>query len=154
MILCHGWSGYLFLMAFQADLAVNKPLGWGSQKTESSTAGLGRNLLYFLNKGSFFLALRVKSFLFKVFWEKNHSPMLSRMDPWWYSDWLHRYFAKVLRYLQCNKGSLPIVFFMILSSRFNGCNLLQDYHRFHFPVSGTIEKFVDIPGCLYTVWQI
>ncbi|XP_024026155.1 phosphatidylserine decarboxylase proenzyme 3 [Morus notabilis] len=27
----------------------------------------------------------------------------------------------------------------------------QDYHRFHLPVSGTIEKFVDIPGCLYTV---
>ncbi|CBI20028.3 unnamed protein product, partial [Vitis vinifera] len=27
----------------------------------------------------------------------------------------------------------------------------QDYHRFHFPVSGTIECFVDIPGCLYTV---
>ncbi|XP_028111531.1 phosphatidylserine decarboxylase proenzyme 3-like isoform X6 [Camellia sinensis] len=27
----------------------------------------------------------------------------------------------------------------------------QDYHRFHFPVSGTIEHFVDIPGCLYTV---
>ncbi|XP_043722006.1 phosphatidylserine decarboxylase proenzyme 2-like isoform X2 [Telopea speciosissima] len=27
----------------------------------------------------------------------------------------------------------------------------QDYHRFHFPVSGTIEQFVDIPGCLYTV---
>ncbi|CAA3030919.1 phosphatidylserine decarboxylase proenzyme 3-like [Olea europaea subsp. europaea] len=27
----------------------------------------------------------------------------------------------------------------------------QDYHRFHFPVSGTIEKFVEIPGCLYTV---
>ncbi|PIN09573.1 Phosphatidylserine decarboxylase [Handroanthus impetiginosus] len=27
----------------------------------------------------------------------------------------------------------------------------QDYHRFHIPVSGTIEKFVDIPGCLYTV---
>ncbi|GMH10254.1 hypothetical protein Nepgr_012095 [Nepenthes gracilis] len=27
----------------------------------------------------------------------------------------------------------------------------QDYHRFHFPVSGTIERFVDIPGCLYTV---
>ncbi|KAG5525950.1 hypothetical protein RHGRI_032300 [Rhododendron griersonianum] len=27
----------------------------------------------------------------------------------------------------------------------------QDYHRFHFPVSGTIEKFVDIPGCLFTV---
>ncbi|XP_073118870.1 phosphatidylserine decarboxylase proenzyme 2-like isoform X1 [Henckelia pumila] len=27
----------------------------------------------------------------------------------------------------------------------------QDYHRFHFPVSGRIEKFVDIPGCLYTV---
>ncbi|XP_042486382.1 phosphatidylserine decarboxylase proenzyme 3-like isoform X2 [Macadamia integrifolia] len=27
----------------------------------------------------------------------------------------------------------------------------QDYHRFHFPVSGTIERFVAIPGCLYTV---
>ncbi|KAL9405765.1 hypothetical protein Peur_002737 [Populus x canadensis] len=27
----------------------------------------------------------------------------------------------------------------------------QDYHRFHSPVSGTIEKFVKIPGCLYTV---
>lgn len=28
---------------------------------------------------------------------------------------------------------------------------LQDYHRFHVPVSGTIESFVDIPGYLYTV---
>jgi type III secretory pathway component EscU len=28
---------------------------------------------------------------------------------------------------------------------------LQDYHRFHVPVSGTLEKFVEIPGCLYTV---
>lgn len=46
-----------------------------------------------------------------------------------------------------------IVLFQILSSRFNGCKLLQDYHRFHVPVSGTIEKFVDIPGCLYTVWK-
>uniref|UniRef100_A0A0E0CD81 Phosphatidylserine decarboxylase proenzyme 2 n=1 Tax=Oryza meridionalis TaxID=40149 RepID=A0A0E0CD81_9ORYZ len=27
----------------------------------------------------------------------------------------------------------------------------QDYHRFHVPVSGTMEKFVEIPGCLYTV---
>nr|XP_043629304.1 phosphatidylserine decarboxylase proenzyme 2-like isoform X2 [Erigeron canadensis] len=27
----------------------------------------------------------------------------------------------------------------------------QDYHRFHFPVSGRIEQIVDIPGCLYTV---
>ncbi|XP_028753186.1 phosphatidylserine decarboxylase proenzyme 2 isoform X2 [Neltuma alba] len=27
----------------------------------------------------------------------------------------------------------------------------QDYHRFHLPVSGKIEQFVDIPGCLYTV---
>ncbi|XP_030510745.1 phosphatidylserine decarboxylase proenzyme 3 [Cannabis sativa] len=27
----------------------------------------------------------------------------------------------------------------------------QDYHRFHSPVSGTIEKFIDIPGALYTV---
>lgn len=33
--------------------------------------------------------------------------------------------------------------------------MFQDYHRFHFPVSGTIEQFVNIPGCLYTVcWQI
>ncbi|KAE9595087.1 hypothetical protein Lal_00041270 [Lupinus albus] len=27
----------------------------------------------------------------------------------------------------------------------------QDYHRFHIPVSGIIEQFVNIPGCLYTV---
>ncbi|CAN6922464.1 phosphatidylserine decarboxylase proenzyme 3 [Brassica napus] len=27
----------------------------------------------------------------------------------------------------------------------------QDYHRFHSPVSGVIEKFVDVPGSLYTV---
>ncbi|KAK4254315.1 hypothetical protein QN277_009715 [Acacia crassicarpa] len=27
----------------------------------------------------------------------------------------------------------------------------QDYHRFHLPVSGKIEQFIDIPGCLYTV---
>ncbi|KAK1430248.1 hypothetical protein QVD17_12856 [Tagetes erecta] len=27
----------------------------------------------------------------------------------------------------------------------------QDYHRFHFPVSGKIEQIVDISGCLYTV---
>lgn len=27
----------------------------------------------------------------------------------------------------------------------------QDYHRFHFPVSGTVERFVQIPGALYTV---
>ncbi|XP_059653363.1 phosphatidylserine decarboxylase proenzyme 2-like [Cornus florida] len=27
----------------------------------------------------------------------------------------------------------------------------QDYHRFHFPVSGKIERFDHIPGCLYTV---
>ncbi|XP_057965569.1 phosphatidylserine decarboxylase proenzyme 2-like [Malania oleifera] len=27
----------------------------------------------------------------------------------------------------------------------------QDYHRFHLPVSGTVEQFVDVPGCLYTV---
>ncbi|GAB2218846.1 hypothetical protein Droror1_Dr00002078 [Drosera rotundifolia] len=27
----------------------------------------------------------------------------------------------------------------------------QDYHRFHFPVSGRIEQIVEIPGCLYTV---
>lgn len=30
-------------------------------------------------------------------------------------------------------------------------NLWQDYHRFHFPVSGIVEKFVHVPGCLYTV---
>ncbi|URE42133.1 Phosphatidylserine decarboxylase [Musa troglodytarum] len=28
---------------------------------------------------------------------------------------------------------------------------IKDYHRFHVPVSGTIESFVDIPGYLYTV---
>ncbi|KAG0463329.1 hypothetical protein HPP92_019398 [Vanilla planifolia] len=27
----------------------------------------------------------------------------------------------------------------------------QDYHRFHLPVSGIVENFVDIPGSLYTV---
>jgi len=27
----------------------------------------------------------------------------------------------------------------------------QDYHRFHVPVSGTVESFVDIPGYLFTV---
>ncbi|KAK1299918.1 hypothetical protein QJS10_CPB13g00826 [Acorus calamus] len=27
----------------------------------------------------------------------------------------------------------------------------QDYHRFHVPVSGVIDQFVDIPGSLYTV---
>ncbi|KAF2293910.1 hypothetical protein GH714_005601 [Hevea brasiliensis] len=27
----------------------------------------------------------------------------------------------------------------------------QDYHRFHVPVSGTIEQFVNVPGNLYTV---
>lgn len=27
----------------------------------------------------------------------------------------------------------------------------QDYHRFHLPVSGAVEQFVDIPGSLYTV---
>ncbi|KAF3435181.1 hypothetical protein FNV43_RR22268 [Rhamnella rubrinervis] len=27
----------------------------------------------------------------------------------------------------------------------------QDYHRFHAPVTGTMEKFINIPGCLYTV---
>lgn len=29
--------------------------------------------------------------------------------------------------------------------------MLQDYHRFHVPVSGVIEKFVDLSGSLYTV---
>ncbi|KAL4580832.1 hypothetical protein LXL04_017036 [Taraxacum kok-saghyz] len=48
-------------------------------------------------------------------------------------------------------GNLPI------SNTFNGGTLVifrlapQDYHRFHFPVSGKIEQIVDIPGCLYTV---
>ncbi|KAL8222709.1 hypothetical protein R6Q57_020108 [Mikania cordata] len=43
------------------------------------------------------------------------------------------------------------------SDTFIGGNLVifrlapQDYHRFHFPVSGKIEQIVDIPGCLYTV---
>lgn len=45
----------------------------------------------------------------------------------------------------------------ICSSAFSNGSLVifrlapQDYHRFHVPVSGTIEQFVDIPGCLYTV---
>ncbi|KAI3497464.1 hypothetical protein L1887_40087 [Cichorium endivia] len=48
-------------------------------------------------------------------------------------------------------GNLPF------SNTFNGGTLVifrlapQDYHRFHFPVSGKIEQIVDIPGCLYTV---
>lgn len=29
--------------------------------------------------------------------------------------------------------------------------MLQDYHRFHVPVSGVIENFVDVSGSLYTV---
>ncbi|MFS7919411.1 putative phosphatidylserine decarboxylase [Helianthus anomalus] len=43
------------------------------------------------------------------------------------------------------------------SDTFNGGTLVifrlapQDYHRFHFPVSGKIEHIVNIPGCLYTV---
>ncbi|KAK1323801.1 hypothetical protein QJS10_CPA02g00698 [Acorus calamus] len=28
---------------------------------------------------------------------------------------------------------------------------IKDYHRFHVPVSGVIDQFVDIPGSLYTV---
>jgi len=39
----------------------------------------------------------------------------------------------------------------LISSYIFFSQLLQDYHRFHSPVSGTIEKFVKIPGCLYTV---
>lgn len=35
---------------------------------------------------------------------------------------------------------------MSISSSF-----LQDYHRFHAPVSGTIIKMIDVPGQLYTV---
>ncbi|XP_071729886.1 phosphatidylserine decarboxylase proenzyme 2-like [Rutidosis leptorrhynchoides] len=48
-------------------------------------------------------------------------------------------------------GNLPC------SSSFIGGTLVifrlapQDYHRFHFPVSGKIEQIVDIPGSLYTV---
>ncbi|KAI7751965.1 hypothetical protein M8C21_022061, partial [Ambrosia artemisiifolia] len=43
------------------------------------------------------------------------------------------------------------------SDTFNGGTLVifrlapQDYHRFHFPVSGKIEQIVNTPGCLYTV---
>lgn len=33
----------------------------------------------------------------------------------------------------------------------NRLSWFQDYHRFHSPVSGTVEQFVNIPGCLYTV---
>ncbi|XP_056159324.1 phosphatidylserine decarboxylase proenzyme 2-like [Syzygium oleosum] len=45
----------------------------------------------------------------------------------------------------------------ISSSSFEGGALVifrlapQDYHRFHLPVTGIIEQFVNIPGCLFTV---
>ncbi|PKA57125.1 phosphatidylserine decarboxylase [Apostasia shenzhenica] len=45
----------------------------------------------------------------------------------------------------------------LCSSAFIGGSLVifrlapQDYHRYHVPVSGIIEDFVDIPGSLYTV---
>ncbi|XP_030550300.1 phosphatidylserine decarboxylase proenzyme 2-like isoform X2 [Rhodamnia argentea] len=45
----------------------------------------------------------------------------------------------------------------ISSSSFEGGSLVifrlapQDYHRFHLPVTGIIEQFVNIPGCLFTV---
>ncbi|KAI4375553.1 hypothetical protein MLD38_013409 [Melastoma candidum] len=45
----------------------------------------------------------------------------------------------------------------ISSAAFDGGTLVifrlapQDYHRFHSPITGTIEKHVKIPGCLYTV---
>ncbi|XP_020245911.1 phosphatidylserine decarboxylase proenzyme 2-like isoform X2 [Asparagus officinalis] len=45
----------------------------------------------------------------------------------------------------------------ICSSEFNHGSLVifrlapQDYHRFHSPVSGVVESFVEIPGSLYTV---
>lgn len=50
--------------------------------------------------------------------------------------------------LQFSFTNLPGLFQI---SGFFFFELLQDYHRFHFPVSGTIEQFVDVPGCLYTV---
>jgi phosphatidylserine decarboxylase len=28
---------------------------------------------------------------------------------------------------------------------------LQDYHRWHAPISGTVESIIDIPGAYYTV---
>src|SRR5271163_3888002 len=30
-------------------------------------------------------------------------------------------------------------------------NALQDYHRWHAPISGTVEHIIDIPGAYYTV---
>src|SRR5271163_224636 len=30
-------------------------------------------------------------------------------------------------------------------------NALQDYHRWHAPISGTVENIIDIPGTYYTV---
>ncbi|MQM12873.1 hypothetical protein Taro_045792, partial [Colocasia esculenta] len=48
-----------------------------------------------------------------------------------------------------------VVMSYLFPTKGNGTNVLfhnvQDYHRFHSPVSGVIEKFVDMPGCLYTV---
>ena len=39
-------------------------------------------------------------------------------------------------------------------SLFAFIDLLQDYHRFHSPVSGVIEKFVNVSGSLYTVLHL
>jgi phosphatidylserine decarboxylase len=44
-----------------------------------------------------------------------------------------------------------------LASRFNGGSMViarlaaQDYHRWHAPVSGTVQAIKDIPGAYYTV---
>ena len=29
----------------------------------------------------------------------------------------------------------------------------QDYHRFHVPISGVVEKFIEIPGPLYCAYN-
>ncbi|KAA0031515.1 phosphatidylserine decarboxylase proenzyme 2-like [Cucumis melo var. makuwa] len=47
--------------------------------------------------------------------------------------------------------SLWVIFNLITYFNLSRVALFQDYHRFHFPVSGFIEQIVDIPGCLYTV---
>lgn len=50
------------------------------------------------------------------------------------------------------RSHFNFVYNLISNFTFN-VYLLQDYHRFHFPVSGIIEQTVDIPGYLYTVCE-
>jgi hypothetical protein len=92
--------------------------------------------------GLLLLAFRVESFQFKAFWGKKCVPVLLLMELLWFSVWHHRYLL------------LSFIAPLIHCSFDLNVYLLQDYHRFHLPVSGTIEQFVNIPGCLFTVCEI